>query len=128
MDYHGSDRLRYQYRLIGFDKRWFKTIHNRVTFTNLLWGDYIFEVQGSNSDGVWSGEPIQFKFTIRPAWWLYVIIGNAIVVCFLVVFIYSSQAAEATPRSSDEDSLTGIGNRAQFNETLEEYVALDHSR
>ncbi len=127
LDYHGSDRLRYQYRLIGFDKRWFETIHNRVTFTNLLWGDYIFEVQGSNSDGVWSGEPIQFEFTIRPAWWLYVIIGLVvIVVCFLVVFIYSrhkrlKQLHEAAMR----DSLTGIGNRAQFNETLEEYVALD---
>jgi signal transduction histidine kinase/DNA-binding response OmpR family regulator len=41
---------------------------NEQQYSQLAAGSYIFEVMGSNNDGVWS-EPKQLKFEILPPWW-----------------------------------------------------------
>lgn len=127
LDYHDSDRVQYQYRLTGFDTTWVQTKQNRANYTNLPWGHYIFEVLGSNSDGVWSDKVIQFSFTITPAWWYYVIIGLAITaVCFLAMVFYSRhKRLKQLQQEARRDPLTGIGNRAQFNETLQQQIERD---
>ncbi len=127
LDYHVSDRLSYQYRLTGFDETWVQTRQNHVNYTNLPWGHYTFEVQGSNSDGMWSNKVIKFEFTIRPAWWFYVIICLAVTtVCFLALAFYSRQKRiKQLHRAAHRDALTGIGNRAQFNEALQQYLERD---
>jgi signal transduction histidine kinase/DNA-binding response OmpR family regulator len=40
-----------------------------VQFANLQPGSYTFKVQGSNNDGLWSEQPAELQFTIRPPWW-----------------------------------------------------------
>jgi signal transduction histidine kinase/DNA-binding response OmpR family regulator len=42
---------------------------NTVQFANLQPGRYTFKVQGSNNDGLWSEQPAELRFTIRPPWW-----------------------------------------------------------
>ncbi|MBK8965965.1 MAG: response regulator [Lewinellaceae bacterium] len=42
---------------------------NVVQFANLSPGAYTFRVLGSNNDGLWSRQPAEFQFTIRPPWW-----------------------------------------------------------
>lgn len=127
LDYHVSDRLRYQYRLTGFDETWVQTRQNHVNYTNLPWGHYTFEVQGSNSDGMWSNKTIKFEFTIRPAWWFYVIICLAVTtVCFLALAFYSRhKRIKQLHRAAHRDALTGIGNRAKFNEVLQQFLERD---
>ena len=61
----------YRYQLTGFDNHWITTnaLNRRATYTNMDSGDYVFKVQGSNSDNVWSAEPRQIKVTILAAPW-----------------------------------------------------------
>ena len=42
---------------------------NSVQFANIRPGRHTFRVLGSNNDGIWSEQPAEFRFTIRPPWW-----------------------------------------------------------
>lgn len=66
--------VRYKTRLVGYRSEWSPET-NQVTahFTNLpallLSKTYVFEVQASNNHGVWTEVPLQYAFSVRPAWW-----------------------------------------------------------
>ncbi|MDB5268293.1 MAG: hypothetical protein JWP58_1333, partial [Hymenobacter sp.] len=63
-------RVRYQYRLAGFEQRWNGPSAARsATYTNLPPGDYQFEVRAANENGLWSPQPAVFAFTVQPPWW-----------------------------------------------------------
>jgi ligand-binding sensor domain-containing protein/HPt (histidine-containing phosphotransfer) domain-containing protein len=60
-------RMRFRYRLVGRDQGFTQPVERRTArYTNLAPGAYRFEVMASNSDGVWSGAPASFAFTIAP--------------------------------------------------------------
>jgi signal transduction histidine kinase/ligand-binding sensor domain-containing protein len=64
------DRVRYRYRLDGFDHDWSEPVAERqAVFTNLGPGTYRFRVIASNSDGSWNSAEAALPFTIAPAWW-----------------------------------------------------------
>jgi diguanylate cyclase (GGDEF)-like protein len=71
LDYSSPDRLRYRYRLKGFDADWTETGADfRVaSYGNLAPGDYLLEVQGSNRTGQWSGQTLALPVGVLPAWW-----------------------------------------------------------
>ncbi len=83
LDFAAPQRNRYRYRLAGFDEEWIQLgLHRRVSFTDLDGGDYIFQVQASNNDGVWSEEGLELPITVAPppwkSWWagsLYFMVG-----------------------------------------------------
>lgn len=76
---HGfSPKVKYSYILEGFDKDWSKPSgKNRVNYTNLSYGDYIFRVKASNKEGE-SGKERIIKIEIARPWWA----------SFLAYFIY----------------------------------------
>ena len=50
------ERVRYRYRLDGFDHDWSEPTADRQTvYTNLGYGQYRFRVIASNGDGLWNG-------------------------------------------------------------------------
>ncbi|MBK6728904.1 MAG: EAL domain-containing protein [Xanthomonadales bacterium] len=62
---------RYRYRLVGFDRDWQQTPSSRrfATYTNLEAGQYRFEVQASNEDGLWSAQPASLEIEVlAPPW------------------------------------------------------------
>jgi signal transduction histidine kinase/ligand-binding sensor domain-containing protein len=68
------ERAQFRYRLVGAaPDEWTTTSERRATFTNLAPGDYRFEVEAANEDGVWSRSPAQARFLVAPAfyqtWW-----------------------------------------------------------
>jgi signal transduction histidine kinase len=64
------DRVRFRYRLDGFDRDWSQPVAERqAEFTNLGPGTYRFRVIASNSEGVWNSAEAALPFTIAPAWW-----------------------------------------------------------
>ena len=64
------DRVRFRYRLDGFDHDWSEPVAERqAVFTNLGPGTYRFRVIASNSEGVWNSAEAALPFTIAPAWW-----------------------------------------------------------
>jgi ligand-binding sensor domain-containing protein len=70
LDYSAPDRLRYSYRLEGFDRDWVAADPRRRTaaYTNLAPGAYRLLIRGSNRDGVWS-DTLALPVEVRPAWW-----------------------------------------------------------
>ena len=43
--------------------------HRLATYTNLGPGEYVFRVQGSNSDGIWNEKGVLLPILITPPWW-----------------------------------------------------------
>jgi ligand-binding sensor domain-containing protein len=71
LSYANPHKNRYRFRLEGFDPGWNEVDgkHRLATYTNLDPGDYVFRVQGSNSDGVWNQEGVSLPIRITPPWW-----------------------------------------------------------
>jgi len=59
LDYHSPEKNLYAYKMEGVDPEWVYTDASRryVTYTQLVPGEYVFKVKGSNNDG------------ITPPWW-----------------------------------------------------------
>jgi signal transduction histidine kinase len=65
-----SDRIRFRYRLDGFDHGWSDpTVTRQAIYTNLEPGSYRFRVTASNSYGLWNGSDATIPFRIDPAFW-----------------------------------------------------------
>jgi ligand-binding sensor domain-containing protein/signal transduction histidine kinase len=71
LSYANSHKNRYRYRLEGFDPGWSEvdSKHRLATYTNLDPSEYVFRVQGSNSDGTWNEEGVSLSILITPPWW-----------------------------------------------------------
>lgn len=69
--YAGSEKIRYMYKMEGFDKDWIEAGNIRAaTYTNLDAGNYVFKVKAANSDGFWNDEGASLKIYIPPPPWL----------------------------------------------------------
>lgn len=76
LSFVAPEKVRYRYKLEGFDKDWVEGGDRRAAYyTSLAAGDYRFLVVASNNDGVWSTTPASFSFTLRPhfyrTYWFY---------------------------------------------------------
>jgi DNA-binding NarL/FixJ family response regulator len=61
-------RVRFRYKLEGFDKEWHDAGTRRQAFySKLPPGTYTFRVTASNNDGLWSKAGASFVFTIPPS-------------------------------------------------------------
>jgi len=63
-------RVRFKYRLDGFDKDWSDPTESReAIYTNLDSGTYRFRVLASNSEGLWNSSEASLSFGIEPVFW-----------------------------------------------------------
>lgn len=79
LSFVAPEKVRYRYKLEGFDGDWVDGGDRRVAYyTNLGPGDYTFMVVACNNDGVWSSRPATFKFQLRPhfyrTYWFYALV------------------------------------------------------
>ncbi len=61
------ERVRFRYKLEGYDADWRPVSARSATYTNLPPRDYRFRVIASNDDGVWNEEGAALELTILPA-------------------------------------------------------------
>ncbi|WP_177181219.1 hybrid sensor histidine kinase/response regulator transcription factor [Parapedobacter koreensis] len=81
--YNLPDELVYRYRLIGYDKNWVPSGHATFAhYTRVPPGKYVFQVNTSNTSGMWSKHTKSLLITIEEPWWntwwaylIYLIIG-----------------------------------------------------
>ena len=74
IDYQAPERIRYRYRLEGYQSEWVEAGTRRAAFfTNLAPGRYRFEVRACNADGIWNTTGASFSFVqpqpIYASWW-----------------------------------------------------------
>ncbi len=69
LEFSNPKRIRFAYRLTGWDDEWTEAGDRRnVQFTNLPGGSYSFQVRAAGADGRWMvSEPVHV--TVRTAWW-----------------------------------------------------------
>jgi len=95
------DRVRYRYRLDGFDRDWSEPQATReAVYTNLKPGSYKFHVIASNSEGVWNGSEQTVAFEIVPQMWETWWFRSAMVIgCALgIVFLYRRRLRRLSAR------------------------------
>jgi ligand-binding sensor domain-containing protein/signal transduction histidine kinase len=72
------ERVRFKYKLEGFDKDWIDSGTRRIAYyTNLRPGAYTFRVIASNNDGVWNETGAAFSLYLKPYFyqtsWFYAV-------------------------------------------------------
>jgi len=61
------ERVRFRYKLEGFDRDWIDAEGRRVAYyTNLPAADYRFRVVACNNDGIWNDAGASFAFRVEP--------------------------------------------------------------
>jgi signal transduction histidine kinase/ligand-binding sensor domain-containing protein len=81
-----SSKVRFRYRLDGFDHDWVDARNRRTAYyTNLPPRDYRFQVEASTEDGTWDTSTAMWAFTVRPAFYqtrlFYGAIGVVALLC-----------------------------------------------
>ena len=63
-------RVRFQYRLEGYDDDWVDAQERRTAFyTKLPPGHYVFRVKAANNDGVWNDRGAAIRLDVLPPFW-----------------------------------------------------------
>ncbi len=71
LSYVGPESNRYRYRLVGLEKDWNEVDSRQrlATYTNLSPSKYVFQLQGSNNDGLWNPKITTLAITVLPPLW-----------------------------------------------------------
>ena len=70
LDLRSPERVRFRYRLDGFDKKWSSPMEGReAVYTNLVPGKYRFRVVAANMDGHWNPEESVVSLYVQPLLW-----------------------------------------------------------
>jgi signal transduction histidine kinase/CheY-like chemotaxis protein/ligand-binding sensor domain-containing protein len=91
LSYLLPERVKFKYKLEGFDDSWTDAGTRRVAYyTNLKPGNYQFRVIACNNDGLWNDKGATLSFHLNPHFyqtnWFYALCSLAFVI--LIVFIY----------------------------------------
>jgi signal transduction histidine kinase/ligand-binding sensor domain-containing protein len=92
LSFLAPDLTKFKYKLVGFDPDFTEVLGVRsAEYTNLPPGKYTFLLFATNNHGLWTKEPAEFYFEVKPAFhetiWFYFLI--AVVVFFIVYAVYT---------------------------------------
>lgn len=96
-------RVRFRYRLRGFENDWTEAGTRRVAYyTNLPPRSYRFEVIACNNDGVWSTHPATLGVTLEPHFYQTrtFLFGSILFVAAVVIGTYKRRVAILTRREA----------------------------
>ncbi len=100
LSFVAPQKVRYRYKLDGFDKDWVEAGTRREAFyTNVPPGKYRFLVLSSNNDGVWSSAPSGFDMTVRPTLlqtrWFYALLAICLAGLVFAAYRWRVHSVEA---------------------------------
>ena len=100
LNFTNVSKNKYKYRLSKTKNKWdpfqattvdtswtFLDTENEVTFPLQTYGDYLFEVLGTNSDGVWGTEGLSLPITIKTPWYAQTWFRGLIVLSIIGVIV-----------------------------------------
>lgn len=76
LDYNNADKIKYAYRLKGWDKNWINANDIRTAnYSGLTEGTYTFQIKVKNGTGEWNKESSLIAIVVLPpwyrTWWAY---------------------------------------------------------
>ena len=95
------DRIRFKYKLDGYDQDWSEATATReAVYTNLPADNYRFRVIASNSEGVWNSAESSVQLIIEPlfwqTWWFR--LSCALALVFVALALVRLRMAQLTSR------------------------------
>jgi len=122
------ERVRYQYRLDGFDRDWMLPTDRRfATYSNLPPGDYRFQLRAGNGDGVWNPQPVVYSFSIRApfwgTWWFYTLVAISAIAVVVGVHRWRTRGISTLNRQLEESVRERTRELIQRNEDIQEVNA-----
>ena len=82
-DLLNADKVKYAYKMDGFNDQWLPTQENKIIFSSLNPGDYKLFIKACNSDGVWNDEATVLDITVTPPFY----ISNWAITMYIFIFI-----------------------------------------
>jgi ligand-binding sensor domain-containing protein/two-component sensor histidine kinase len=64
-----SNEVRFRYRLQNFDDWKEVSGRNTANYTNVPPGEYVFQLQAANNEGVWNTKTLQLSVHVATPWW-----------------------------------------------------------
>lgn len=112
--------VQYRYKLSGMDTTWQPiTAEEHIEYSNLPPGNYIFTLQVTGANDIWS-DPVTYSFTINSPWfnsWWFYLFCVGIIASGIYFFIYRRLQNQKTKAEHNrlilEHQLTAL--RAQIN-------------
>lgn len=69
LEYTTPLKNRFAYMLQGLDKDWVYTTNDKVRYSNLEPGEYVFLLKVSNNEDIWNEQPLRIVVLIAPPFW-----------------------------------------------------------
>lgn len=89
-----ADKVKYAYKLEGFNNQWITTPENKIVFSSLAPGSYKLLIKACNSDGVWNDKASILNITVTPPFYLSrwaMTLYGIMVVSFIAFVIYRTR-------------------------------------
>ena len=104
-NFRAANRIRFRYRLRGFDTSWVEAGHRRVAYyTNIPPASYVFEVVASNEDGTWSHSAAALSFALQPHFYQTVYFYGLCILAFIAL-IFAAHLAHVRQLRDREKEL-----------------------
>lgn len=120
----------YSYKMEGIDKNWISFRDSRkIYYTKLPAGDYVFNLKGANSEGVWNNKVVQLAVHILPPLWatswaytIYLLVIAGIVIT--IVRYYHLAVSEKNKRRIETIEINT--EREIYNAKIEFFTNVAH--
>lgn len=86
--YRNNGKVNYRFRMFGIDSSWAYTQTPNCQYSELTDGEFTFEVQAQNFDGIWSDKSAKVSFSIHPPFWKRIWFLILIILSFTGLFFF----------------------------------------
>ena len=114
------NKNKFRYRLIGLNEDWSEwTSSNESVFTNLFEGEYSFQLQSLNAEGIIS-EISEFYFDIRTPWYRTILsyIIYAAIAVILILFFGRYQANRSRIQAENNRRISDLEEAKKIQESM----------
>lgn len=88
--------VKFRYRLKGFDDWSEPTSRHFANYTNVPGGDYVFQLQAANNEGIWNEQFLELPVWVNTPFWLrwWFRISVVLAIVFIIWSVYRYRAAQ----------------------------------
>ncbi len=108
LHYANTNKNQFTYILEGFDTEWSAaSTRHSATYTSIDPGEYIFRVNGSNNDGLFSDQEVSLRIVVTPSFYqtLYFKFIGVISLILILIGIYRLRMGKMIEHTHDLESL-----------------------
>ena len=115
-DLLNSDKVKYVYRIEGFNSQWTPTLDNKILISSLPAGKYKLLIKACNSDGIWNDDPTVLIINVTPPFYLSIWAFLTYTLLIISILMYYFRKKENTHRIKLEQQ------RIQMNHEKEMHI------